>query len=332
MKDNAFYRIAHPYEEDETGMKQLWKNCFLGDEKEFISYYFHERRKNENTYCAFLNEENAEGSMQSPISMLHIIPMHFIMKSARSYKTYTVPVGFIAGVATAPEYRRKGIANALLRAAEENYRGHFAALILSPANEIFYSHAGYETISYRSIHVIEKSDFFKANGLNFNNSTSKKPKAHEIKAIYDRFMSDDLVIKGGFSKTAYSIRSESKFEILLHEYIIDGGIALSNRGAYALGYYSEKSGKREVELNEFAYVDSDSALALIGDLFSYADRLSIPLTITDTLLACERRIEPLNMIRVIDPWLLDALEVKNMTEYKDKLSQMKNVPYSFELY
>lgn len=324
------YIIAHPTGADEAGMKRLWHSCFLNDGDEFIDYYFRERTNHENTYCAFKNGTANEEGANDIISMLHVIPMRFEVIATNDAHRCIVPVGFIAGVATAPEYRKRGLANALLRAAEEACKGRFAALVLSPANELFYRHAGYKTISYRSIHVQERD----ASSYDYMSKAVVVPpyfpRALEMKRIYDSFMNG--IGEGCTCKTFYAMRTESGFEMLLREYSTEGGLALSNGGAYALGYITERDGKKELELNEFVYRNRSSAFMLIYSLFGFADKVDIPLPLSDTLLPDKGKVEPLNMIRVLDKGFFDSLGAGSVEAYLEKLGEKGCEVYSFELY
>lgn len=327
-KNEFNYIIAHPAMADETGMKRLWRSCFLNDGEEFVDYYFRERTKHENIYCAFKNGNVNEAGTNDIISMLHVIPMRFEVTAVNAAHKCVVNVGFIAGVATAPEYRKRGIANALLRAAERDYKDRFAALVLSPANELFYKHAGYKTISYRSIHS-QQRDTFLYDGM-CEDIPTHYPRASEMMNIYDSFMNGSG--KDVTCKTFYAMRTESGYERLLREYSTEGGLALSNGGAYALGYITEQNGKKELELNEFAYSDKHSALVLINSLFDLADKVEIPLPVSDTLLPDKGRAEPLNMIRVLDEGFFDLLGAESMEVYLEKLGEKSCEAYSFELY
>lgn len=324
------YIIVHPTAADEVGMKQLWQSCFLNDGDEFIDYYFRERTKYENTYCVFKKGTANEDGTKDIISMLHVIPMRFEAIAAGDFRRRIVLVGFIAGVATAPEYRKRGIATALLRATEQVCKGRFAALVLSPANELFYRHAGYKTVSYRSIHVQERDTFL----CDYRSKAEAKPphfpRTSEMKYIYDSFMNG--IGEGCTRKTFYAMRTESGFERLLREYSTEGGLALSNGGAYALGYITERDGKKELELNEFAYENKSSAFMLIDSLFGFADKVELPLPISDTLLPDKGRVEPLNMIRVLDKGFFDSLGVESIETYLEKLGKKGCEVYSFELY
>lgn len=329
-KKELNYIIAHPERADETGMKQLWHSCFLNDGDEFIDYYFRDRTKQENIYCAFKNGTTNEMGAHDIISMLHVIPMRFEAIAADDAHRCIVPVGFIAGVATAPEYRKRGIANALLRAAEEACKGRFAALVLSPANELFYRHAGYKTVSYRCIHVQERDAFSYDDRGKAVAVPTRFPRAAEMKCIYDSFMngtSEDRICK-----TFFALRDESVFEMLLREYSTEGGLALSNDGAYALGYIIERNGKKELELNEFAYENRSAAFMLIDSLFGFVNKVELPLPISDTLLPDKGRVEPLNMIRVLDEGLFDSLGAGSIEAYLEKMREKGCEVYSFELY
>lgn len=329
-KNEFNYIIAHPTGADEAGMKRLWHSCFLNDGDEFVDYYFRERTKHENTYCAFKNVTVNGKSVRDVVSMLHVIPMRFEAIAANDAHRCVVPVGFIAGVATAPEYRKQGLANALLREAEETCKGRFAAFVLSPANELFYSHAGYKTISYRSIHVQERDAFLRDYMCKAGAAPPHAPIASEMERIYDSFMNG--TDEGCTCKTFYAMRTKYSFEVLIREYATEGGLALSNGGAYALGYIIERDGIKELELNEFAYEKRTSAFMLIDSLFSFAEKVELPLPASDTLFRNKGRIEPLNMIRVLDKGLFDSLGAESIEAYLERLGEKGSEAYSFELY
>ncbi len=186
MSDGAsILRIAHPEEADEQSMKRLWQVCFPDDGEEFIDYYFRERTRPSYAYCAHVPKLAA---------MLHVIPMQFSICSVKDGSISKIPVGFVAGVATAPEYRKKGIAKALLRAAAHECSKNCMALMLSPVNEAFYRNYGYETVSYRCVHTLSRNDM--PEGIKMISAgRAHWPSEKELLRIYYAFMA------GGSFKT-----------------------------------------------------------------------------------------------------------------------------------
>ena len=177
------YRLIHPKKTDIEGLKRLWKVCFPDDGEEFIDYYFAERTRLD--YMLAVRSDEI-------VSMLHVIPMRFLVRSLADGSINSLPVGFIAGVATSPLHRKRGLANMLLREAASDIarREGYAALILSPENESFYLHAGYRTLSRRAIHTIGAEDFNRRYSGSFRNvqNGDRFLTATGLSYIYDSYM------------------------------------------------------------------------------------------------------------------------------------------------
>lgn len=314
------YRLIHPKKTDIEGLKRLWKVCFPDDGEEFIDYYFAERTRLD--YMLAVRSDEI-------VSMLHVIPMRFSVRSLADGSINSLPVGFIAGVATSPLHRKRGLANMLLREAASDIarREGYAALILSPENESFYLHAGYRTLSRRAIHTIGAEDFNRRYSGSFRNvqNGDRFLTATGLSYIYDSYMR-----KG--SLTCFRERTEECFCSLLHEYSLPGGVTAINSGAYALGYRAQNAGKSEIALNEFAYIDEESAYALIAFLLKQADTVKLPLPVSSTLLGKAEAVFALNMAIPIGDEFYRALGCDDIDEYSRRMTESGFEPYSFELY
>jgi predicted acetyltransferase len=86
-------------------LKELWKQCFPGDNAEFIAFYFDKVYKNEETIIYL--EDN------KPIASLQIIPYSLQLGTNRFQS------GYISGAMTHPAFRKKGYMSRLLTASFE---------------------------------------------------------------------------------------------------------------------------------------------------------------------------------------------------------------------
>ena len=84
-------------------LKEMWKLCF-GDSDEFIQFYFDEIYRDDNTLVLV----STDGS---PVASLQILPYQIKMGN-RIYNA-----GYLSGIMTHPEHRRKGYMDKLLQIA-----------------------------------------------------------------------------------------------------------------------------------------------------------------------------------------------------------------------
>lgn len=109
--------------------RALWDAVFPEDASGFSEYYFRARTAPEFILAAF------DGARM--VADLHALP--YPLRFGDAVK----PCAMVGGVATLPEYRRRGIAGALIRAVHEELREQgFAAAALKPDVD-FYAQFGY---------------------------------------------------------------------------------------------------------------------------------------------------------------------------------------------
>ncbi len=112
-------RYAEKY--DEAKLKALWELCFPG-EMEFSDLFFSEIYRPENALVC------VDGSEIS--AMLHMIPCEMDHCGRR------IPVSYVYGGGTHPDYRKKGLAAALIEQAFfEMHLRRVALSVLIPQND-----------------------------------------------------------------------------------------------------------------------------------------------------------------------------------------------------
>lgn len=115
-------------------LKNLWKVCF-GDTDDFIGHFFEDLYDEKNTL--FIKDGG------KIVSALYMLPykMHLGERDIDIYH--------VAGVATLPEYRNRGLVNSLLKDADSVMAARGASLaILKPFRVSFYEKAGYNVSHY----------------------------------------------------------------------------------------------------------------------------------------------------------------------------------------
>jgi len=121
-------------------VRRMWKTCF-NDSEAFMDLYFSEKYKDENTLI-YIEDNQAVASLQ-------ILPYLF------TFYGENIPVSYISGACTLPEFRKRGIMGKLLIASFEVMKQRDIPLsILIPSNENLYKY--YKKFGYEK--VFEKDD------------------------------------------------------------------------------------------------------------------------------------------------------------------------------
>lgn len=130
-------------DKDHLQLKELWSQVF-GDSSAAIDFYFANRHQNQNMLI-YEEDEVIAG-------MLTMLPVQLVFGSQIRMGRY------IYAVATAPEYRQRGISTQLLLKCHSymQWKGETAA-ILAPASESLY--AFYEKRGYKAVFYVENSTF-----------------------------------------------------------------------------------------------------------------------------------------------------------------------------
>ena len=194
--------------------KGLWMECFPGDGKGFVDWYYAERTRPEYALGAFLSGE-------APAAMLHMLPMKM------RFDGRDAPICFVAGVSTRPDMRRRGICAELFERAFDIMRERgFEASVLQPFRTDFYERFGYKT------HIIRQRielSYERPNAVG-RSYEEVKPDPSRLKGLYEGYMRRF----GG-----WSIRDEGYFTGFIREYSMAGAeLVVTGHGCCA-GYADE---------------------------------------------------------------------------------------------
>lgn len=242
---------------DADAAKRLWLDCFEDDGETFVDYYFARRADFKRTLAVFV----CEGYDERLVSMLFYEPLYMNSAIGRA------KVAFVAGVCTAPDYRRRGAIRRLFSALEKKLGAAVDAMLLQPFDFDFYKKLGYFPYAKRMLHRVEAGDVVS----DAIPAELKPPCAERMLELYREYT----------AKTAGALeRNIDYIEALIAEYSIEGGCIRFTDGAYALYY---RDGDEPVKIDEFVFCDESSAKSLIAAMFSEVGEFTVPLPVSSKL-------------------------------------------------
>ncbi len=201
---------------DKARVVEIWKTCF-GDSDEFIDAYFDGAARIEDS---FGYEEN--GSLIADL---------FMLKFHAKLAGMKYDIDFLAGCATMPEARKRGLMRELVKQAmlDMRARGH-SCVYLHPFLHAFYRQFGFETIAYITRHMLSGGAGQKS-FVTVYDSLENLP-IEKMREAYARYMA---------SFDNCFLRTNERFAAWLKLLFADGGKAAVRDGddfAYAL-YFTE---------------------------------------------------------------------------------------------
>ena len=127
--------VRNATESDTRFVKELWSVCFNDSEK-FVNWNFDKNYSCKNTIIAEINE--------TPASAAQYIPYQL------SVLGQSVPIGFVSGVSTLPQYRNNGLVRQILPfGLNRLYKSGAYFSLLVPAVFGLYEKFGYSTVCQR---------------------------------------------------------------------------------------------------------------------------------------------------------------------------------------
>lgn len=206
---------------------KMWKACF-NDSEEFIDLYFSEVYKNENTLIYF-DEGKAVASLQ-------MLPYQF------TFCGVEIPISYISGACTYPEYRNQGYMGKLLLAAFEKIQQREIPLsLLIPAEEwlyTYYAKYGYEKVFQENSQIIPLKQILNDTNGDLNKSYDK----------FDRiYRSKDFCIQ----------KTKENFTTIINDAKLDNfpdktnlsGMARIINAPYLLSLFAQKCPDKSLSIN-----------------------------------------------------------------------------------
>ena len=216
--------IRYADKNDLEAIINIWEASFPGDEA-FIGYYFDKVYKPANTLL-YMSSGNIA-------AMLQMLPAMFSMPGG------TVPVSYIYGAATHPDYRRRGYMTKLIKSAFEAsamFNRHMTMLIpQEKALFTFYKMFGFEPVFNVGLTEVP------ANPLPDGWAVENSRDPARYNAVYEKT----------FTGVPHLLRSENNWRILMGEYeILNGEIAICSKNGEDVAYAFMVSGNKGASIIE----------------------------------------------------------------------------------
>ncbi|MEA4852755.1 MAG: GNAT family N-acetyltransferase [Christensenella sp.] len=242
---------------DTPEAKKVWENCF-GDTDEFVAYYFKHIIDLEKSLGYF-----EQGSLISDL---------FMLPFAAKFGNADFACDFIAGCATMPQARKRGIMRELIRKALLDMLEQGKSVnYLHPFLHAFYRQFGYETIAY--VKTEESCGCTTVAGCNkavlFDGAAPSLPLKKMLRAYREYINNFDHAF----------LRSEERFcswlELLFEDH--GGAVVLQEEGIedripYAL-YYTDED---RADVFELVFFSEDQKEALIQAIPAQRIRYFLP--------------------------------------------------------
>jgi len=296
-------RLAN--EQDIPQIIDLWKYCF-NDSHDFVDFYFNTCFKTFNTVVA-----EDEGRIQS---CLQLLPYRMFLRERE------IPVSYIVGVATWPEYRGRGLIRHLLQFADNilEERGIFQSILL-PFQYDFYRKYGweicYEFLTYRTIDFSSLPKIDKTAGLKSDKKfirINKDTCCDKLSLCYNKFVRHF---------NGYILRGKKEWYKIIHDTVVDGGSCyIYEENGDTKGYIIYSINKEELCINELIYLSKDAKVELMRLALSHLGQVN-------------------HVSRKAPPWDLDFLFMKDsrgkleketfvMGRIHDIVKALSGIPFS----
>ncbi|MCL1937006.1 MAG: GNAT family N-acetyltransferase [Candidatus Azobacteroides sp.] len=193
------------YQED---LKEMWKQCFPADSESFIRFYFDEIYRKEEALVFLENEK--------PAAFLHIIPYQIKTGDGMHHG------GYLSGVMTHPNHRKKGYMEKLLSASFERMQTKgYDYVILIPQEEWllrFYAKYGFRTLRSPSPSASPSQPSV------FSSSFSILRSPSSIYPLYLRFIE---------KKENTVVKTEQQFALIFRDFLSEQGVAFASEEGMA---------------------------------------------------------------------------------------------------
>lgn len=236
-------------------IKNLWRVCF-GDTEEFMNLYFKHR------YNDFSNIYIDNG--EKVISALQIITYPF------TFAGDLVPLGYISGACTHPDFRDRGLMKQLLKKSFSTMRERgyvFSALI--PGEEWLYDYyikTGYTDAFSHYKKVLKQDDFLLSKSLNVIEITAFDDKVYHY--LNGKLKEKDCAVQ----------HTDADFNIVLQDLSVSSGrcfVATSDDSVKGVAIVYERGEKWEIR--ELLCDDESSKSVLIHSVFNLANSKAVEL-------------------------------------------------------
>lgn len=296
---------------DKTEIYELWKSAFPTRSRNYLNFYF--KYVFDEGKCIYLLQD---GKIISSLQ----INEHILMFQGRKLE-----VSYFLGVATLPDYRRRGHMRHLMNMALDEASHNHLLTLIEAFNPKLYEQFGFETLYYSKTYVINSHYFDKVNAKGVSHNLT----AMDLLQLYQTYAKH---FDGNY------VRDVHYFEILLNRAVLDHGniCVYRNKNHEITGYaiYSENS--VEVKVQEIIYLESIALMKMLRYICEGYPDVSVTVSQSEKL----EKLFPLTipkksavtMARINNYELFNKLYNTNVHSTKEAYAILKKPIYNNEIY
>ncbi|GHT72986.1 hypothetical protein AGMMS50262_03260 [Bacteroidia bacterium] len=215
--------IIRGEERYKAGLKAMWKLCFPADTERFISFYFDEIYKNNETLLYLIDDK--------PVASLQMIP--YPVKTGNRIQLG----GYLSGVMTHPDFRKRGYMSELLTVSfDEMEKKGYAYTFLIPQNEeLFDLYAKYGYIEA----FPEQKTTYPSKKTVLNYPVILRDKQVRIYSSLESVDLDDfytLYYRFLLEKPAAVLKTKPQLSVVLWDFFDEKGILFANDWGFAFTF------------------------------------------------------------------------------------------------
>lgn len=227
--------ISIANEEQTTEIRQLWKTCFPQEDPRYIEFYFKQLYHPENCFIKTVKGKVVSAVLRNP---------HAVMFNGR-----VLQASMLVGMATLPEYRKKGYMHELMDVVLDACEHSELITMVQTEQPALYEQFGFRTIYTRSDYTVERKDVKRIT----NFGCAYEPTPIDLLKVYSAFIR---------RFNGFYARDLEYFVKYKREIIAEGGkiVAYYNGKDQIRGYAVMIPQGDELRVEEIIYLD---AMALI---------------------------------------------------------------------
>lgn len=278
-------------QEKKKQIKELWQLCFHDDER-FVNLLFDRLYRDENARCF---EER--GVVTSALQML---PYRM------TYGESVLPVSYISGAATRPEYRNRGLMGRLLRESFEVMRSRAIPLsALIPAEPWLYDYYG--TKGYAPVFFRGECDYTAAHRFVGARYHRVSPSVDELYRFFDGLLRQ---------RSCGLLHERNDFEVICGDNRLDGGevVAMADEAGElsALAFAVPHDDRTRVK--ELLAVDGAAREAVLHEVKQLFP--GEPITVVTPPDESGGLLQRMGMMRIVDVPLLLSVVAQNYPSWQ----------------
>lgn len=250
--------IRETKKEDKQDVYTLWKQAYPSQNRNYLNFYF----KNifDKGTCFIIEQDNR---IVSSLQMNeHVLHLH-----GKQLK-----IGYLLGVSTLPDYRRRGHMKKLMECALDEASHNYLITFIQAFNPKLYEQFGFETLYYHKYYTLHKDTLQKISTTKVSYSAD----ASELLHAYQNFIKHF---------DGYYVRDSMYYTLLLNELVVNQKqmVVYRDRNKEVTGYLVYQNKKDEIFVEEAVYTESVALMRMLKAALGKAEEITIQVSQSEKL-------------------------------------------------